>query len=70
MPLHEVATELFADLRMDADFVREYNGARARFLEHHRAHERVGQGRGVKAATLKECLVEIDRRRGVGITYV
>lgn len=51
-----VANEFFRDYAYDSDFMREYNDARATILNHHRAHERIKQGRGEYADNLKGLL--------------
>lgn len=64
-----VATEFFRDWEDDADFLVKYNAARQCVLDHHRAHERMKQGRGDGSGYIKGELIGVDHRRGVVITY-
>ncbi|KAF1935050.1 hypothetical protein EJ02DRAFT_439484 [Clathrospora elynae] len=64
-----VATEFFQDWRSDSVFIAEYNNARQSFLNHHRAHETAGRGRGTLSGQLVYTLNRIDRARGVNIIY-
>ncbi|KAH4250592.1 hypothetical protein HBH69_227410 [Parastagonospora nodorum] len=64
-----IATEIFLDHANDAEFMREYNDSRAVILNHHRAHERVNQGRGDWASNLKDELYQVDQRRGLVPSY-
>ncbi|CAO2653255.1 Nn.00g026660.m01.CDS01 [Neocucurbitaria sp. VM-36] len=65
-----IASEFFRDWENDNEFIEEYNGVRGYFLDHHRAHERVNQGRGDFSGQLHHRFLDLDGRRGVRVTYV
>ena len=64
-----VGHEVFRDWKNDEEFMAEYNAARVFVLEHHRAHERVGQGRANAAWELKREMARVDEVRRVVVTY-
>jgi hypothetical protein len=68
-PVWMVADETFNSNASDANFMVEYNNAKAFVLDHHRAHERVNQGRGEFASTLKNEFLGVDDKRGAHVTY-
>ncbi|KAF1842962.1 uncharacterized protein K460DRAFT_340560 [Cucurbitaria berberidis CBS 394.84] len=65
----QIATEFFKEYADDGHFISEYHDVRQYLLEHHRAHERVGQGRGSSSGRLKDKMIEVDVERGANITY-
>jgi hypothetical protein len=64
-----IANDGFLDFANDPEFMKEYNDARAVVLNHHRAHERINQGRGDWSGHLKDELYRVDHKRGVLPTY-
>ena len=64
-----VASDLFMQFCEDEDFLREYNEVRGDLLRHHRAHERMNNGRGVMSWFLHKTFVALDEKRGVNVTY-
>jgi hypothetical protein len=64
-----IADELFQDWMNDTKFIKEYNNARRMLLAHHRAHEKVAEGRGVASWRMKKEFTTIDEKRGVQIKY-
>jgi hypothetical protein len=65
----EILLELLKDWIDDDKFIKEYNSARRTILQHHRAHERAVQGRGVASYRIKKEFVKLDERRGIPIKY-
>jgi chromosome segregation ATPase len=56
-----LAWDLYGELRWDADFMKDYMNARQYILDHHRAHERVKQGRANYAWYIKKlCMYHQD----------
>ncbi|KAF2249122.1 hypothetical protein BU26DRAFT_564795 [Trematosphaeria pertusa] len=64
-----VANEFFRDWERDGEFLNEYMNARLTILKHHRAHERVNQGKGASSSRLLDQLRRVDYRRDVHVTY-
>ncbi|KAF1919242.1 hypothetical protein BDU57DRAFT_568584 [Ampelomyces quisqualis] len=64
-----IATEYFNDWKKDPEFIKEYKDARVGLVDHHRQHERAGEGRAEAASSIKSTLENIDRSRGVKISY-
>jgi hypothetical protein len=64
-----IARDLFMDWCDDEQFVKVYTAYRRELLKHHRAHERVHEGRGVASWMLKKEFVALDEKRGVPINY-
>lgn len=53
----------------DKEFLKQYMEWRQHILRHHRAHERMNDGRGVASWKLKKDFTDLDEKRGVEITY-
>lgn len=66
---HEIQLELLQDYVDDDKFIKEYNNYRRTLLQHHRAHERANQGRGVASFRIKSEFVKLDEKRGIPIKY-
>ncbi len=66
---HFVTKGLLQKWETDAEFMSEYNIARQCMLDHHRAHERVNQGRGGWSEDLKDEFLALDYKRGLDATY-
>lgn len=64
-----VANHLFSEWMEDKQFIKEYNNLRRTMLQHHRAHERAQEGRGVASWRMKKEFVSVDEKRGVDIKY-
>jgi hypothetical protein len=60
-----IADELFARFRHDEAFMKEYFNERDHVLAHHRAHERVYQGRGSWASDIEIDFRDANWRRGL-----
>lgn len=64
-----VATMLFKSWQHDEDFMKTYSYTTWYQLEHHRAHEKVNQGRGDFSADIYQTFLAIDLKRKVSIAY-
>jgi predicted RNase H-like nuclease (RuvC/YqgF family) len=65
----DIIIRLLEEWVNDGKFVKEYNDVRRTILQHHRAHERVPQGKGVASYRIKNEFVKADQRRGIPIRY-
>jgi hypothetical protein len=65
----QICQELLEDWVSDEKFIKKYNNERRTILQHHRAHERVNQGRGVASFRIKSEFVKLDEKRGIPIKY-
>lgn len=65
-----LAKDLCVKFSEDPAFVRVYNAYRKSVLKHHRAHERVDQGRrAMRSWRLKTEFLEVDGERGIVPNY-
>jgi hypothetical protein len=55
----DIATELFNAYHGDEGFLKDYECARQYAIDHHRAHERIGQGRGKSSSVLKKICMSL-----------
>jgi hypothetical protein len=67
--LNHMLLELLKDWVNDDKFIKEYNDERRTILQHHRAHERANQGRGVASYRIKNEFVKQDEKRCIPIKY-
>ncbi|KAH7070658.1 hypothetical protein BKA63DRAFT_420428 [Paraphoma chrysanthemicola] len=65
----DVIMGLLEDWMGDDKFIKEYNNERRYVLQHHRAHERVPQGKAVASFRIKNEFVKADQKRGIPIKY-
>jgi hypothetical protein len=66
---HEIQMILLQDYVDDDKFIKEYNNHRRTLLQHHRAHERATQGRGIASFRIKSEFFKLDEKRGIPIKY-
>ena len=67
--IHEIQLVLLQDYVDDDKFIKKYNNHRRTLLQHHRAHERATQGRGVASYRIKSEFVKLDEKLGIPIKY-
>jgi hypothetical protein len=60
-----IADEAFTACKGDEGFLKEYFDARDEQVNHHRAHEKIRQGRGSLVRDIRKELRDADRRREV-----
>ncbi|KAH7082357.1 hypothetical protein FB567DRAFT_447955 [Paraphoma chrysanthemicola] len=65
----DIIMGLLEDWMDDDKFIKEYSNERRYILQHHRAHERVPQGRAVMSFRIKKEFVKADEKRGIPIRY-
>jgi hypothetical protein len=64
-----VADQFFKDWMSDATFSKSYDDARASVINHHQAHEKVQQGKGVASWRIRKEFEALDQKRGVATKY-
>jgi hypothetical protein len=67
--INAIANHFFEDWMKDDKFIKEYNDARRDILNHHKAHERAQQGKGVASWRIRKEFEALDQKRGVATKY-
>jgi hypothetical protein len=67
--IDHIFIELLKDWVQDEQFINQYNYERRTILQHHRAHEKAQQGRGVASHLIKNRFVKTDEKRGIPTKY-
>lgn len=64
-----IANRFFEDWVNDEQFIKDYNHIRRNILQHHKAHEKAQQGKGVASWRIRKEFEAIDQKRGIAIKY-
>ncbi|KAF1958315.1 hypothetical protein CC80DRAFT_546556 [Byssothecium circinans] len=65
----KIMDELFFLLQGNVSFMKAYESNRQSIIRHHKAHERISQGRGDHSGKVRARFATDDERRGINIAY-